>query len=98
MAKPTTVHTCSNCAHQTARWSGRCPGCGDWNTLVEERAPTATAARGAAKAPGRPLRLADVDTTPVPRLRTGIGEFDRVLGGGSVPGSLVLLGGSPGIG
>src|SRR5688572_93746 len=98
MAKPTTVHVCSECGHSTARWSGRCPGCGEWNTLVEERAPTAAPARGSKRgaggAPaGRPVRLAEVDTTPVPRVSTGIGEFDRVLGGGIVPGSLVLLGG-----
>jgi DNA repair protein RadA/Sms len=100
MARPTTVHVCSECGHQTPRWSGRCPGCSAWNTLVEERAaPAAKAGRGGG--PGRaaqPVRLAEVDTAPVPRLRSGIGELDRVLGGGIVPGSLVLLGGSPGIG
>jgi DNA repair protein RadA/Sms len=100
MAKPATVHVCSECGHSTARWSGRCPGCGEWNTLVEERAPTRAAS--SRSSPGarsaRPIRLADVDTAPVPRLLTSIGEFDRVLGGGLVPGSLVLLGGSPGIG
>jgi DNA repair protein RadA/Sms len=102
MARPTTIHVCSSCGHETARWSGRCPGCGEWNTLVEEAAPAPVAARGrtsgAKAAARRPVPLASVDTTPVPRLRTGIGEFDRVLGGGIVPGSLVLLGGSPGIG
>jgi DNA repair protein RadA/Sms len=105
MARPATIHVCSACGHETARWSGRCPGCGEWNTLVEERAPAGGARAGGRGTPGgrraaaaRPVRLADVDTAPVPRLRTGIGEFDRVLGGGLVPGSLVLLGGSPGIG
>jgi DNA repair protein RadA/Sms len=103
MAKPTTVHVCSQCGHSTARWSGRCPGCGEWNTLVEERAP-APAARGRSRGAGaaasaaRPGRLAEVDTAPVPRVGTGIGEFDRVLGGGIFPWSIVLLGGSPGIG
>jgi DNA repair protein RadA/Sms len=101
MARPATVHVCSACGHASARWHGRCPGCAEWNTLVEERAPAAAA--GAARGrPGtrarRPARLADVSTARVPRLRTAIGELDRVLGGGLVPGSLVLLGGSPGIG
>src|SRR3954470_8390021 len=103
MARPTTVHVCSACGHQEARWHGQCPGCGEWNTLVEEagRVPARGAAGGrtsAARAAPRPQRLRDVDTPEVPRLQTGIREFDRVLGGGLVPGSLVLLGGSPGIG
>lgn len=103
MARPTTIHVCSDCGHQTPRWHGQCPGCAAWNTLVEERAPAASgggaAGGGSARRPAaRPQPLAQVDTTPVPRLRTQIGEFDRVLGGGIVPGSLVLLGGSPGIG
>jgi DNA repair protein RadA/Sms len=101
MARPVTVHVCSACGHSSARWHGRCPGCEAWNTLVEERAPApaAATARGRAGArAGRPVRLADVSTAQAPRLRTAIGELDRVLGGGLVPGSLVLLGGSPGIG
>jgi DNA repair protein RadA/Sms len=104
MARATTIHVCSDCGHTTPRWHGQCPGCGAWNTLAEEMAPAASPGGGArgragggSKA-GRPRRLAEVDTTPVPRLLTGIGELDRVLGGGIVPGSLVLLGGSPGIG
>jgi DNA repair protein RadA/Sms len=79
---------------------GQCPGCEEWNTLVEERAGGAVApgrARGAA-APATVVTLRDVEVARVPRLATGIGELDRVLGGGIVPGSLVLLGGSPGIG
>src|SRR5204863_4499872 len=82
--------------------------CDAWNTLVEERAPAAVGpggargrsagSAGAGVAPGKPVRLADVSTARVPRLQTAIGELDRVLGGGLVPGSLVLLGGSPGIG
>lgn len=87
---------------------GQCPGCGDWNTLVEEARPAApsggrTARRGGAgpgggAAASAVTRLRDVEAVRVARLRTGIGELDRVLGGGLVPGSLVLLGGSPGIG
>jgi DNA repair protein RadA/Sms len=103
MARPTTIHVCSSCGHSTPRWHGQCPGCGEWNTLVEEAAPRASPARGGAAGaraarPGRPRPLSEVDTAPVPQLSTGIGELDRVLGGGIVPGSLVLLGGSPGIG
>ncbi|HUR85317.1 MAG TPA: DNA repair protein RadA [Solirubrobacteraceae bacterium] len=103
MARPTTVHVCSACGHSSARWHGRCPGCEAWNTLLEERAPAAAAGggRGRAASPGpagRPVRLADVSTAQLPRLQTAIGELDRVLGGGLVPGSLVLIGGSPGIG
>ncbi|HEX2015416.1 MAG TPA: DNA repair protein RadA [Solirubrobacteraceae bacterium] len=103
MARPTTVHVCSECAHQDARWHGRCPSCGAWNTLVEERAPASGATGaggrpGAKVAPVRPVALAEVRASEQPRLSTGLAEFDRVLGGGLVPGSLVLLGGSPGIG
>jgi DNA repair protein RadA/Sms len=105
MARPSTIHVCSACGHTEARWHGQCPGCDAWNTLVEERAPAPSgrggrATRGAGAAPvgARPVRLRDVSTERVPRLFTGIGELDRVLGGGIVPGSLVLLGGSPGIG
>src|SRR4051794_25369293 len=103
MARPTTVHRCSTCAHETPRWHGQCPGCGEWNTMVEET-PAAPAARSGPRsgapraAPGRPLALAEVRAEAVPRLQTGIGELDRVLGGGLVPGSVVLLGGAPGIG
>src|SRR3954452_12387799 len=99
MARSATVFTCSACGHQSPKWHGRCPGCGEWNTLVEER-PTTSAPGGARRgaAAPRPTLLRDVQAPEVARLRTGIGEFDRVLGGGVVPGSLVLLGGSPGIG
>jgi DNA repair protein RadA/Sms len=100
MARATTVFTCSTCGASAAKWHGQCPGCGDWNTLVEEAAPAAVARRGgAARAPaGRAVPLRDVRSEAVARLTTGIGELDRVLGGGIVPGSVVLLGGSPGIG
>jgi DNA repair protein RadA/Sms len=106
MARPSTIHVCSDCGHVEPRWMGQCPGCEAWNTLVEERAPAAVAAgpRGGARkagsgaGAGRPVRLAEVPVDRIPRLATGIGELDRVLGGGLVPGSLVLLGGSPGIG
>ncbi len=112
MARPTTVHVCSQCGHSSVRWHGQCPGCQEWNTLVEERAPATGAGAGRGRGgggggraggaagvrAGTPMRLADVSTERVPRMMTAIGELDRVLGGGLVPGSLVLLGGSPGIG
>ncbi len=105
-----TIHSCSQCGFQSAQWHGQCPDCGEWNTLVEERVATGGVATragrrraGTGSAPSRgstpvPLALADVGVAPVARMSTGIGELDRVLGGGLVPGSLVLLGGSPGIG
>ncbi|HUB76070.1 MAG TPA: DNA repair protein RadA [Solirubrobacteraceae bacterium] len=99
MARATTIHVCSACAHEEPRWHGRCPGCGEWNTMVEEaRASSPPRGLRAAVAPARPVALADVEAPHEPRLLTGIGELDRVLGGGLVPGSVVLLGGAPGIG
>jgi DNA repair protein RadA/Sms len=104
MARATTHHVCSACGHESAKWHGRCPGCEEWGTLVEEAKPAVQAAAGrggAGSARGRaltPVPLGQVEAPQVARLRTGIGELDRVLGGGLVPGSLVLLGGSPGIG
>ena len=106
----TTVHVCSECALQSAKWHGQCPGCGAWNTLVEERVrasasgsrrlaqPAAEGSAGAGTLRVLPRPLSEVGTSAVRRLSTGIGELDRVLGGGLVPGSLVLLGGAPGIG
>jgi DNA repair protein RadA/Sms len=105
MARSATIYSCSSCGHESPKWHGRCPGCGEWNSLIEEaRAPPPArggdsgAARRGGGRPLRPVRLADVRAPQVERLSTGIGELDRVLGGGLVPGSLVLLGGSPGIG
>src|SRR4051812_23379849 len=103
MPRATSVFVCSACAAETPRWMGQCPGCGEWNTLAEE---TRVAAGGAGKkgaqargvAAARPLRLQEVEAPKYERLQTNIGELDRILGGGLVPGSLVLIGGSPGIG
>jgi len=107
MARAASSFFCQSCGHEALTWSGRCAGCGEWNTLVE--APRAEPAKGSGGARGRgrgrgspaagsPVALRDVSAPAVPRLLTGIAELDRVLGGGLVPGSLVLLGGSPGIG
>src|SRR5688500_1705982 len=103
MARSSTVFVCSACAAEAPRWMGQCPGCGEWNTLAEEtRAPApAAGGRGRGAAVGRavrPVPLAQVRAERQARLQTGIGELDRILGGGLVPGSLVLIGGSPGIG
>src|SRR5215212_7925690 len=98
MARSGTAFACSACGHETPKWHGRCPGCGEWNTIVEE---VRAAPAGGSRKPGRALRpvpLGEVDAPAVQRLSTCIGELDRVLGGGLVPGSLVLIGGSPGIG
>ena len=100
MARPASTHVCSHCGHASPKWFGQCPGCGEWNTLVEEAAPPAAdGKRPRSRArPVQPVLLSDVRAPAVERLATGIGELDRVLGGGLVPGSLVLLGGAPGIG
>src|SRR5215204_5412245 len=104
MAKPPrTVFVCQECGSQAPKWLGRCPDCGAWNSLVEERpadnAGAPPAHRYAAAASASTARLyAEIQLEQHARLSTGIDEFDRVLGGGVVPGSLVLLGGEPGIG
>src|SRR4051812_15337806 len=95
---PATVFVCSNCGHDSAKWHGRCPGCGEWNTMVEERPLAAAPASKRSKRALKPVPLAEVEAPKLRRLQTGIGELDRVLGGGLVPGSMVLIGGSPGIG
>jgi DNA repair protein RadA/Sms len=97
MAKAAAVQfSCSECGYATGKWLGRCPSCSGWSTLVEERAaPAASKKAGAA----RPLlRLVEVEATDAERITTGVPELDRVLGGGLVPASLVLVSGDPGIG
>src|SRR5947209_15082438 len=100
MPRATSIHVCSACGHQTPRWAGRCPGCGEWNTLVEQVRPqrNTTGARRDRGAVARPVALGDVSAAEQPRLSSGIRELDNVLGGGIVPGSLVLIGGAPGSG
>src|SRR4051794_11218939 len=99
---PSTIFVCGQCGHDSAKWHGRCPGCEEWNTMMEERPPTPAPGRGGTKRSSKralkPVPLAEVEAPALRRLATGIGELDRVLGGGLVPGSMVLIGGSPGIG
>ncbi len=107
MAKrPSTVFVCQECGSQAAKWLGKCPDCGAWNSYVEERPVETTPGAGSvvghryalAGSTGAARLYADINIEQHARLSTGIDEFDRVLGGGVVPGSLVLLGGEPGIG
>ena len=101
--KAKTLFYCTECGNETPKWQGRCPACGAWNTIVErppERAAkkTAPVGSGVGVALNRPRPMAEVETTDALRFSTGVGELDRVLGGGAVKGSLVLVGGAPGIG
>lgn len=104
MAKAkTTIFYCQNCGHESAKWLGQCPGCKEWNTMVEEPVQKKSGGRRSAdilsgQRTVEPVNLAAIDLTESVRMSTHIGELDRVLGGGLVPGSLTLVGGDPGIG
>lgn len=99
-----TLWYCTACGNESPKWMGRCPACGEWNTMVEapaeaRRSKGDRAAAGASVRPAsRPRRLGEIDSSENVRMRLGISELDRLLGGGIVPGSLVLIGGEPGIG
>ena len=102
MAKEKTIFLCNNCGYESPKWAGKCPSCGAWNTLVEKVVRTSPAARVSAvvgeKLLSQPQLIDTVSTDELPRMNMCDAELDRVLGGGLVPGSLVLLGGEPGIG
>jgi DNA repair protein RadA/Sms len=96
--KSRTLFCCSNCGYESQKWLGRCPGCGEWNTMVEFKTAPDRRRQGAPAGEVKAVTLDSVPTADEERFPTGIGEFDRVLGGGVVSGSVVLLGGDPGIG
>ena len=99
MAKSKSIYSCSECGATSPKWQGQCPGCGGWNTLVESVAEKASGHRFESLAPGaRPVNLSQIEARESERIATGIGEFDRALGGGLVAGGVVLIGGDPGIG
>ena len=106
MAKQRTAYVCSECGYDTPKWVGRCPSCGEWNTFKEmklgndlpSKGAAAVAVAGLHRAGARPMRLSEIDASEEARYDTHDAELNRVLGGGLVPGSLVLLGGEPGIG
>ena len=101
MAKEKTIFLCNECGYESPKWAGKCPSCGAWNTLVEKRVRLQSATH--TSLPGierhsQPVLIDDVSTDDLPRLNLMDVELNRVLGGGLVPGSMVLLGGEPGIG
>lgn len=102
MAKAKTIFVCSNCGYESAKWLGKCPACNEWNSFYEEKVANTSSTSGgkssASKERSMPRKLKEVEGIEMARTSTGIGELDRVLGGGLVKGSLVLVGGEPGIG
>lgn len=101
MAKLKTKFLCSDCGYESPKWYGKCPGCGAWNTMVEETekvVKTQGLTSGLFQTKEKPLPIINIESDQEPRVQTGIGELNRVLGGGVVPGSLILVGGDPGIG
>ena len=100
MAKSSTSYVCQSCGASAAKWSGKCEACGGWNTITEEGIAPPLGSGASRRVKGRKISLEDLKTEddPPQRRPTGIGEFDRVTGGGLVPGSALLVGGDPGIG
>lgn len=98
MSKVKIKFACQECGYESLKWLGRCPGCSEWNTMVEEAHAAKPDSRVRYVESSKPRPITQVDTTATPRLVTGVHEFDRVLGGGIVPGALMLIGGDPGIG
>ncbi len=100
MAKAKSVYACQNCGNQSPKWLGKCPDCNQWNTYAEEHFEKSNSTRGELSLGSKeePTSIGDINTAEEGRVQSGIGEFDRVLGGGLVPGSVILIGGDPGIG
>jgi DNA repair protein RadA/Sms len=99
MAKSKSIYSCTECGATSPKWQGQCPGCGEWNTLLESVAEKVSGHRFESPAPvARPRNLAEIEARESERIATGIAEFDRALGGGLVAGGVVLIGGDPGIG
>ena len=98
MNKVPTIFECQSCGYSSSKWLGRCPDCGSWNSFVEEKQFKSKDASMVLRKGAKATRLADVSTEAVPRIDTRNSEFNRTLGGGIVPGSLILLGGEPGTG
>ena len=102
MAKLKTIYVCQNCGHTSSNWIGQCPSCGNWNSMVEDVISTSSSKSSTVKKPRSStqglVKLSEVLSAPPKRLDSGVGEFDRVLGGGFVSGQVVLLAGEPGIG
>ena len=101
--KPKTLFYCTECGNETPKWAGKCPACGAWNTIVEQPQAARAAGKGASRPAGggavrRARPVTELEADAEIRFSTGMGELDRVLGGGAVKGSLVLVGGAPGIG
>ena len=107
MPKVSTAWFCSSCGNESSQWMGQCPACGEWNTMVEEPKVRKNDSRGAVpsrrrayidESGSKPSKLSEISIDSDNRFSIGIGELDRVLGGGMVTGSLILIGGEPGIG
>ncbi|MEO7253112.1 MAG: ATPase domain-containing protein, partial [Casimicrobium sp.] len=98
MSKLKSLFVCRECGASASKWQGQCSGCNAWNTLEETRADANTRSRAAPSGPRRAIKLSEVSRESIQRWPTGLPEFDRALGGGLVPGGVILLGGDPGIG
>lgn len=103
MKKNATVFFCQECGYESAKWLGQCPACHEWNTFAEEPKAPSSRGRSTGRSSGKegrkePVLLKHIDSDSQSRISTGMAELDQVLGGGIVPGSLVLVGGDPGIG
>ena len=100
MAKVKSVFFCQNCGFESPKWMGKCTSCNEWNTFVEEKVMQKNSGKTQVftEEKSLPININTIESGDIPRLKSNIGEFNRVLGGGFVPGSVILLGGEPGIG